>query len=381
VRTASTDLDVRPFVVIWEVTRACDLACLHCRAAAQSQRSRFELSTEEGVRLIDQIADLGPEIFVMTGGDPLKRPDLYQLIAHSRSRGLQPALTPSATPLLTHEEIDRVKEAGVVRLAVSLDGSTAEIHDAFRGIEGSFDRTIDAIRYASSIGLLVQINTTVARRNLDDMGNIAALIEELGVVMWSVFFLVPTGRGKNLDMITAEESEKVFELLYEVGQRAPFDVKTTEAMHYRRYVIQQRMKELGVSFRDLAEGKISLPALFAGGGRSRGPLGVNADGATARPRGVSDARGFVFISHIGEVYPSGFLPRAGGNVRKQTLAEIYRDSPLFVSLRDSSLLEGKCGVCGFREICGGSRARAYATTGNIHAEDTLCAYQPHAARG
>jgi radical SAM protein len=380
---ATSDFDERPFVVIWEPTRACDLACVHCRAAAQPNRSRFEFDTYHGYKLIDQIAELKPQVFVITGGDPLKRPDLCQFIDYAKRRGLQPALTPSATPLLTREAIEEVKRYGLARIAVSLDGSCAEIHDAFRGFAGTFDRTIEAIRISREIDLPVQINTTITRKNIDDVDRMIELLETLDITMWSVFFLVPTGRGKNKDQITALETEQVFEKLYAASQRNTFDVKTTEAMHYRRFVLQKKLAEMGKSLDDyLVDGRIGpeIVSLFAQAARRRGPVGLTTDGPEGRPRGLNDARGFVFISHTGEVYPSGFFPMAAGNIRNRSLADIYRNSPLFVKLRDTTQLKGKCGVCEFREICGGSRARSYAMTGDPFGEEPLCLYQPARTR-
>ena len=375
------DFDLRPFIVIWEPTRACDLACVHCRAAAQPRPSPWELTTAEGLELIDQVAALQPRVFVITGGDPLKRSDVYRLIEYASLRGLHPALTPSATPLLTSCAIDQLKEAGLSRLAVSLDGSTAAIHDGVRRVAGSFDRTIDAILHARAIGIPVQINATVMRANLDDLPNLIELAGTLDIAMLSVFALVPTGRGKASDMITAEEFEKLFALLHETSQRVSFGIKTTEAMHYRRFVLQRRAEENGFSIRDLidpASGTIDPSALFITDTR-RPPIGIENNTIPRAPRGVNDGKGFVFISHLGDVYPSGFLPLAAGNIRKEKLSAIYRHSDLFVSLRDSSLLKGKCGVCEFRELCGGSRARAYALTGDAFASDPLCVYQPASA--
>lgn len=346
---SAVDFNVSPFVVIWENTRACDLACVHCRAAAQPRRNRFELTTEEGFALIDQIAELQPKVFVLTGGDPLKRDDTYALIQYARMRGLEPSLTPSATPLLTEEAVSKMKQHGLGRMAVSLDASSAAAHDDFRRVSGSFDLTLRAIRAAAREAIPVQVNTTVTRRTVDDLPNMVALLEDLGISMWSVFFAVPTGRAKTSDLVTAEEVEELFGFLFETSKRVPFSIRTTEAMHYRRYVLQH-------------------------GGAM--PLGVHPNGAPRAPRGVNEAKGFVFISHIGDVYPSGFLPLKAGNVKQQRLGDIYRESPLFVGLRDPDNLQGKCGRCEFRELCGGSRARAWAMTGDVFGSDPLCAYQP-----
>jgi radical SAM protein len=364
------DFNDRPFIAIWEATQACDLACVHCRASAQPLRSSFELSTAEAERLIDQIAEMRVPVFVITGGDPLKRPDLFDLVGYATERGVRTSLTPSATPLLTREAIAELQRRGLARLAVSLDGSTPEIQDAFRRVSGSHAWTLRAIRWARELGLPVQINTTITRRNLADFEEMAQLLETLDIAMWSVFFLVPTGRGQRGDLINAEEFEAVFAKLHHVARSARFDIKTTEAQHYRRYVLQTRA----------AESRRERPASAPTFGAGNEVVGENAsDGIGRAPRGLNDAKGFVFISHLGEVFPSGFLPLSAGNVRRAPLAEIYRHSPLFVSLRDTSCLQGKCGVCEFRNVCGGSRARAFALTGDPFAEEPCCVYEPKAA--
>src|SRR5436305_3229824 len=237
------DFNERPFIAIWEVTQACDLACVHCRASAQPDRHPQELSTEEGRQLIDQIAALEVPVFVLTGGDPIKRPDLFELIAHARKVGVRVSLTPSATPLLTRDVVFRLKQAGLARLAVSMDGASGATHDAFRGLSGSFARTLDAVRWANEAGLPVQINTTFSRRNINEIDNIVALMEKLKITLWSVFFLVPTGRGKLNDLLSADEFESVFAKVYSLSKTASFDIKTTEAQHYRRYLLQQRVAE------------------------------------------------------------------------------------------------------------------------------------------
>src|SRR6516165_8033064 len=237
------DFNERPFIAIWEVTQACDLACVHCGASAQPERHPLELSTDEGKHLIDQIAAMQVPVFVLTGGDPIKRPDLFELIGHAREVGVRVSLTPSATPLLTRDVVIRLKEAGLARLAVSMDGASAETHDAFRGMSGSFARTLDAVRWANEVGLPVQINTTFSRRNIGEIDAIVSLMEQLRITLWSVFFLVPTGRGKLNDLLSADEFEQVFSKLYRLSKCSSFDIKTTEAQHYRRFVLQKRVAE------------------------------------------------------------------------------------------------------------------------------------------
>lgn len=353
------DFNERPYIVIWEVTQACDLACVHCRASAQPNRSPLELSTEEGKRLIGEVAQMKVPVFVLTGGDPVKRPDLFELIAHARDVGVRVSLTPSATPLLTWEIIRRLKQSGLARIAVSLDGATAEVHDAFRGMSGSFVRTMEAIEWANDIGLPIQINTTFSRRNFEDFDRIAALMDARKIAMWSVFFLVPMGRGKLDDLLSAQQFETAFERLYSLSKRARFQIKTTEAQHYRRYVVQQQVVEK----RNQTSESEPAPR-------------KEQDTIGRAPRGLNDGKGFAFVSHTGEVYPSGFLPLAGGNVRSAPLSVIYCESPVFRQLRDADRLGGKCGACEFRRICGGSRARAYALTGDPMAEEPCCVYEP-----
>ncbi len=373
------DFNVSPFVVIWENTRACDLACVHCRAAAQPRRSQFELTTEEGFRLIDEIAAMKPKVFVITGGDPLKRDDVFDMITYAKERGLEPSLTPSATPLLTEEAVSRMKRHGLSRMAVSLDASSADLHDAFRRVAGSFDLTLRAIRAAGRETIPVQVNTTVTRRTIADLPRMVELLEDVGIVMWSVFFLVPTGRARSSDLVTAEEVEELFGFLYDTSKRVPFSIRTTEAMHYRRYTLQRMCAERGQTIAALCDpetGLIDASTLFLQHGSRPMPIGIQPGAVSRAPRGVNEAKGFVFVSHIGDVFPSGFLPLKAGNVKNESLSEIYRSSKLFVALRDNRNLQGKCGRCEFRDLCGGSRARAYAMTHDIFAADPLCAYQP-----
>jgi AdoMet-dependent heme synthase len=367
VKEADVNFDEKPFIVIWETTQACDLACVHCRASAESRRHPLELSTQEAERLIDEVAAVGVPVFVLTGGDPLKRPDIFDLVEYATGHGVRTSMTPSATPLLTREAIAELTSRGLARMALSLDGSMPAIHDALRGVAGSYDRTLAAVGWAEEAGLPIQINTTISKRNFGDFAAIARLVEGLNAVLWSVFFLVPTGRGRVADMITAEEFEQIFARLYALEEAAPFDIKTTEAQHYRRFAMQKRAAERRNGTRLLSEPVAGPP----NGNGKQAP-----DGIGRAPRGINDAKGFVFVSHLGEVMPSGFLPISGGNIRRQSLLDIYQNSPLFKSLRDTSALKGKCGVCEFREVCGGSRARAYAVSGDALAEEPFCVYQP-----
>jgi AdoMet-dependent heme synthase len=358
------DFAQTPFLVIWETTRSCDLACLHCRAEAVTRRHPLELTTTEAKRMMDDVRRFGRPLFVLTGGDPLKRPDVIELVAYGSSIGLRMAMTPSGTPLMTPEILTQLRDAGLSRLAVSLDGSTAEIHDTFRGVEGSYAWTLDMLRVAREIGLTTQVNTTVSRHNLEDFDPLCDLMVGLGITLWSVFFLVPTGRANPSEVASAEEFEHVFHRMYDLSKTAPFDIKSTAAPQYRRVVLQRQVAERRAGTRT----EKAVP-LTAGVGFSL------ADGV-GRSKGVNDGDGFVFISHLGAIYPSGFLPLAGGNVRTDDLVNVYRTSPLFLALRDRDRLKGKCGVCEYRDVCGGSRARAYAVTGDYLEAEPFCTHVP-----
>src|SRR5438128_2303035 len=268
----SRDFGVRPLLVIWEMTQACDLKCKHCRASAQPHRHALELSTAEAFNLVDQVANMRVPMFVLTGGDPLKRPDLQAIVQYARHRSVKTSLTPSATPLLTREAVFKLKESGLMRLALSLDGSTAQLHDGFRGVPGSWRRTLDAVECSHEAKLPVQVNTTVTRHNLHDLDNLVELLTSLKVVLWSVFFLVPTGRGQVSDLLSPEEHEAVFAKLYAASKRVRFHVKTTEGQHYRRYVIERRAQA--------AQSNSAIADLIA-----------------HAPSGANDGKGFVFISH------------------------------------------------------------------------------------
>ena len=347
-----------PFIVIWETTRACDLACKHCRAAAIPMRNPEELSTDEAKRLIDDVASMRPQPnFVLTGGDPMKRPDLEEIIRYAaRERGVRISITPSATPLVTPQRIRACAEAGLARWAFSIDGATPEAHDFFRGQEGSFAITLGAVEELRRLRLPLQINTTVSRYNVDSLPEIGRLVEGLGAVLWSVFFLVPVGRGRADDALGPHETERVLQWLEEFSRTSACDVKTTEAPQWRRVLRERR-------------GNAPAPTPDRGGRVGRAP------------RPVSDGDGFIFVSHKGEVYPSGFLPLVVGNVRERPLSEIYRSSDVLLALRDRSRLRGKCRICEYREVCGGSRSRAYAVTGDYLESNPYCPHQPDPAAG
>jgi radical SAM protein len=350
------DFGRNPLMFYYEITQACDLVCKHCRASAQEHSHPEELTTEQSKALIEQVATF-PRVpmLVFTGGDPLKRPDVFDLIRHAVATGLEPVLTPSATPLATFEAFQKAREAGVRRLGISLDGPDAQTHDAFRGWTGSFERTLRMLHDAQRLELAVQVNTTITRRNVDKIDAMADLLRDRGIAMWSVFFLVPVGRGIEEQRISAEEYELVFARLWHHARHQPYAVKTTEAPHYRRFVLQQGGNPL------------AGPAGEEDGGRRRGHRA---------PLGVGDGKGVMFVGHNGEIYPAGFLPLCCGRFPRDSVVDVYQNHPTFLALRDPDHFRGKCGVCDYRQQCGGSRARAYALTGDPLESDPDCAYEP-----
>jgi radical SAM protein len=346
------DYDRSPHVAFYEVTRACDLVCVHCRACAQPRCDPRELTARQSLALVSQLAEFPePPMLVFTGGDPFKRSDLLELVEHAVARGLETSVTPSATPLVTRDALARLRERGVRRIAVSIDGAYASAHDAVRGVPGSFDRTLEIAADARACGLELQVNTTLTPANVDHIERFGKLLAGLDIVLWSVFFLVPVGRAVDLPRLDAEQCEAAFARLLRVANTRPFGVKTTAAPHYRRFIAQWAKREKTPT----ADGKQSF-----------------------RPLGTNDGKGILFVSHIGEIYPSGFMPVRCGQFPQQNVVSVYQRSMLFRQLRDSSKLQGKCGRCSFRNLCGGSRARAFALTGNPLAEEPDCAYFPPA---
>jgi AdoMet-dependent heme synthase len=367
---AVIDFNVNPYIVIWEVTRACQLKCLHCRADAQNEPDPMELTPAEGKELIDQIYDMGNPMLVFTGGDCMMREDLFDIADYAIKKGMRVSMTPSATDNVTKEKMQKAKEVGLSRWAFSLDGPSSEIHDHFRGTPGSFDLTIEKVKYLNDLNMPLQLNTVISRYNYEHLEQMAELMKELNVVMWYIFLLVPTGRGQLDACLTPAEHEKVFRWLYELSKTAPYDIKTTAAQHYRRVVFQQKARENRVNLEEGIRYEDTLTK----------DLASVIDGLRRAPKGVNDGNGFLFISHTGDVMPSGLLPLVGGNVREKPLAEIYRDSPIFKELRSPDKYKGKCGVCEFRFVCGGSRSRTYAVTGDYMGSEPFCVYIPEAMR-
>lgn len=329
-------------------------------------RSQSELTTLEGRHLLQQIKAMGTPVVVLSGGDPLKRPDLIDLVHYGTTLGLRMATIPAATARITLEVLRELKEAGLAQIAFSLDGSNERLHDGFRQVPGTYRTTLQAIEWAHTVNLPVQINTTYSRVNFSDIDAMMALVAKLNIVFWEVFLLVPTGRGKELEGVTAEECEQLLTTLYECSLHSRFLIKVTEAPHYRRVIMQHRPASPP---RQSQTHGSAIPAQLSGGMKP-----VQAFGRKAK--GINAGKGFCFVSHLGEVFPSGFLPISAGNVRVSPLAALYRDSELFQRLRDPSQLKGRCGRCEYREFCGGSRSRAYAMTGDMLNEDPGCLYEP-----
>jgi AdoMet-dependent heme synthase len=376
---STDDFGLSPLMFYYEVTLACDLVCKHCRASAQEQPAPGELSTAEAKLLLDQVAGFPrPPMLVLTGGDPLKRPDLFELIRHTAAAGLHVALTPSATPLATFDAFQRAQEAGVQGLGISLDGADAETHDAFRGWQGSFQRTMQMLADARRLGLPVQVNTTITRRNVHQVDAMGDLLAGQGIAMWSVFFLVPVGRGVEEQRIAPEQYEEVFGRLWHHAQRQPYAVKTTEAPHYRRFVLQHGGDPLagpkGEGRGERGEGTETQDEGWA----VHRPLAPPETRHRPRraPLGVGDGKGVMFVGHTGEIYPAGFLPLCCGRFPHDSVVEVYQKHPVFLALRDPDRFKGRCGICEYRHVCGGSRARAYAVTGDYLETEPDCVYLP-----
>ena len=360
------DYAQRPMLVFWETTRACLLACKHCRASATAEALPGELSSDEGFELINQVAAFGRPypILVLTGGDCLLRPDIFELVEHATRLGVPVALSPSVTPSLTPGMIERIAASGVKAVSISLDGAIAQTHETVRGIPGHFEKTVEAIRSLTEAGLTVQVNTTVMRSNVNELAEIAKIVSDAGAQIWEVFFLVQMGRGIVTEAVTPEEHEEICHFLYDASQYG-FIIRTVEAPFFRRIVTERidgAPASEGSLYRRLSEELVSL----------MGPATLRMRAHTTATR---DGKGIVFVAYDGEIYPAGFLPKALGNVRDHPIAEIYRDNLLLKEIRSANF-SGRCGYCEYADLCGGSRARAYAATGNALGEDPACIYQP-----
>ncbi len=344
------NFDQAPYLVIWEATRACDLSCRHCRADAHAEPYPDELTDSEARALLTRLREgFGPILLVLTGGDPLKRVGLDGLIRHGNELGLRMAITPAATPLLTRERLIQLRDAGIQRVALSLDGADAATHDGFRQVEGTFERTVRMLDVIKEVGLESQINTSVGRHNLHQVEAIAEIGRKAGISLWSVFFLVPVGRAGRDALITAGEHEVAFRRLASIAldPATAYMIKTTAGQPYYRVLAQERARR-------------------------------NAGAPLHSGRGVNDGNGFLFVSHVGDLQPSGFLAERLGNIRQDDPIDLYRSHPTLKRLRQPETFAGKCGPCSFARLCGGSRARTWALTGDAFAEDPTCVYEPPA---
>lgn len=357
-----------PLLLFWETTRACPLACLHCRASALGEPLPGELSRQEGAALVEEAATFDPPpLLVLTGGDPLQRPDLFERAQQARDLGLLVSVAPAVSPRLDSGAWETLREIGVRSVALSLDGATAEVHDGVRGEPGTWRRTLVAFGHAAEAGVRAQANTVVLRRNVHQLADIFATVRTLGAVAWEVFFLVRTGRAIDLEELTPWEYEQVCHFLIDVSGYG-VAVRTTEGPQFRR-VARQRQEGLAPPGPEEAPLYHHLRQRLQDQCGRPGPPEV-------RLVPTGDGRGILFVAHDGAIYPSGFLPLAGGNVRQDSLVDVYQEAPLFVALRDGGRLGGRCGRCPYRDLCGGSRARAYATTGDPLGEDGACPYVP-----
>jgi len=348
------DYSQTPLNIYWEMTQACALTCRHCRAEAMPGPNPMQLTFEEGVQFLHQIPEFGSPLpqLILTGGDPLERKDLFALIDEARRLGIGVSITPAATPAFTREVLVRLKEHEVEGLGLSLDGSTPEKHDSIRGVPGTFDRTMAALRWAQELDMPVQVNSLVAAETADDIPAIYELLKQFAVSRWSLFFLISVGRGKVLQALSPEEAEKLMAWAFDTSLTTPFTVATTEAPSFRRVALE-RMRSKGLSGEEIKRS------------------------GTYRSFEIRDGHGIMFVSNTGDVCPAGFLPVVVGNVKKARVADLYRNAPLFRSLHDPTQFEGRCGICEYNALCGGSRSRAYGATDNPMATDPLCEYIPH----
>jgi heme b synthase len=339
-------------LVAWETTRTCNLACIHCRAAALDRPYENELTTEESFRLFDNIATFASPIIILTGGEPLLRPDIFDIAAYGNEKGFRMTMAVNGT-LLTPEIARKMKESGIQRISISIDGATAASHDAFRQVKGAFDGALHGVTHAREAGLDFQINTTITKQNLEELPAIQDLVVSLGAVAHHIFLLVPMGRGKDIaeESISAKQYEKTLHWFYEQKDKVDLQLKATCAPHYYR-ILRQRAKSEGLD------------------------VDFQTFGLDAVTRGCLGGVGFAFISHVGQVQPCGYLELDCGNVREKPFREIWENSPIFRNLRDFEKYEGKCGQCKYVRVCGGCRARAYESTGNYLAPEPLCLYQP-----
>jgi heme b synthase len=346
--------EIKPRLIAWELTGACNLKCKHCRGSSTETPDPDELSTNEAFRLIDEIVDFASPILILSGGEPLMRGDVYEIARYGVDKGLRVVLATNGTPV-TRDVAEKLKSAGISRISVSIDGADAKTHDAFRGVSGAFDGAMRGISEILKAGISLQINTTIAKENIDEIPKILDLSTNLGADALHIFLLVPTGRGQEADEIPPDEYERILNWFYDQRDKVGLQLKATCAPHYFR-IMRERAKEEGV--------KVS----------------VETHGFEAMTKGCLGGTGFCFISRTGGVYPCGYLPVLAGNIRETNFKEIWDHAKVFQDLRDESKLKGKCGICEYKRVCGGCRARAYSATGDYLAEEPYCVYQPRTRR-
>lgn len=386
----------KPRLIFWEVTKGCNLRCIHCRATATELTSPLDLPTTNALNVIKQVSQYSLPILVLSGGEPLFRKDIFELARYATERGLRVALATNGT-LVTEEIARKIVEAGVRRVSISLDGANALTHDAFRGIPGAFNAALRGIHNLKELGMSVQINMSIARHNAHELPAVLALAKSLGADALHTFLLVPVGCGVDIaesQMVPADEYEKILNWFYDRAQEGGIELKATCAPHYFRVVRQRRAAErraaTGMPAGVVADeappsgaiGPIEMTMPGSTGMALHGRRGAasvgHPEGMQAMTKGCLAGSGVCFISHVGEVYPCGYLPVRAGDLRTQSFAEIWEKSEVFLQLRDTNNLKGKCGYCEFRNICMGCRARAYAATGDYLDEEPFCVYQPKA---
>ncbi|MGE5273581.1 MAG: TIGR04053 family radical SAM/SPASM domain-containing protein [Verrucomicrobiota bacterium] len=355
----------RPILVFWETTRACLLACRHCRASAMADPLPGQLSRKEGREFVRSLTEFGRPypVLVLTGGDVLMRADTFELARYATSLKIPVALAPSVTPMLTPDAVGGMRAAGIKAVSISLDGSRAATHEGIRGVDGHFERTLDAIELLRERGLVVQVNTVAMRENVEELADVAALLAALDVNVWEVFLLVGTGRAEGMEELSPAENLDLCHFLYEAS-RYGFVVRTVEAPFFRRVVADRNGAPpagTGQLYGRLSARLVEL-------------LGMPRGEPKAQTKGTRDGKGIVFVGHDGDVYPAGFLPLAVGNVRRDRLARIYRESTLLRQIR-AGRFTGRCGTCGYADLCGGSRARAFATSGDPLGDDPACPFR------
>jgi len=363
--SANLNKSLVPQIIAWESTRACRYTCAHCRAKSQTEADSNQLTTSESFKLIDEISEFAKPIFIISGGDPLLRSDIFKIAARANQKGLKPVMSPSGSNI-TNEVVKKMISSGIRRVSISLDGSNPEIHDGFRKVEGAFNLSNNGIHRLNENNLTFQINTTVTQHNLHDLNNIRNLVTKLGAVAWDIFMLVPTGRAKIKMEITPEEYESVLYQVYEWSKSSLIPIKMTCAPHYIRVIAQKKKESKSTTYNS------NLPTEKPITSSTSIPNSHRRNGG----RGCMAGSGFCFISHIGDVFGCGFLPIKAGNIRENHFRNIYIKSSLFNSLRNYDLLQGKCGICEYKRLCRGCRARAFGTSQNYLGEEPYCTYQP-----